>query len=175
MCVQPLRYARSVMSTSKRPWWWVVLTLVLVFTFGAIAHAQIATATLTGSIRDETGGALSGVTLTVKSPATGATRTAITDAQGRYQVTALEPGEYDIRAELKNYKAVVRTGVVLTVGGTTETDLAMALGAVTEEVTVRAETPLIEPSRMDLSRVVTSTEIESLPISGRNFVDFVKL
>ena len=51
----------------------------------------------------------------------------------------------------------------------------MALGAVTEEVTVRAETPLIEPSRLDLSRVVTAAEIESLPISGRNFVDFVKL
>ena len=163
------------MSISIRPWSWVALTLAL-FTFGgAIARAQIATATLTGSVRDETGGALPGVTLTVRSAATGATRTAITDAQGRYQVAALDPGEYSIRAELKNYKAVLRSGVVLTVGGTTDTDLAMALGAVTEEVTVRAETPLIEPSRLDLSRVVTAAEIESLPISGRNFVDFVKL
>ena len=112
------------MSISKRPWSWVALTLALLFTFdGAIALAQIATATLTGIVRDETGGALPGVTLTVRRTATGVTRTAITDAQGRYRITALEPGEYDVRAELTNFKAVLRSGVVLTVGGTTDTDL----------------------------------------------------
>jgi hypothetical protein len=61
------------------------------------------------------------------------------------------------------------------VGGTTDMNLTMALGAVTEEVTVRSAAPLIEANRLDLSRVVTEAEIQSLPISGRNFVDFVKL
>jgi hypothetical protein len=51
----------------------------------------------------------------------------------------------------------------------------MSLGAITERVTVATETPLIEASAVEMSRVVTSVEIESLPISGRNFVDFVKL
>src|SRR4029450_8545003 len=112
----------SVMGSSKRPWAWVALTLSFLFTLGgAIVEAQIATATITGSVHDETGGALPGVAVTVRRSATGATRTAVTDAQGRYQVAALEPGEYDLRAELKNYKAVVRTGGALTVGGTPET------------------------------------------------------
>ena len=65
--------------------------------------------------------------------------------------------------------AAVRTGVVLTVGGSTQVDLTMNLGTVSEVVTVRSEAPLIEPGRMDLSRVVTTTEIQSLPISGRNW------
>jgi Carboxypeptidase regulatory-like domain/TonB dependent receptor len=139
------------------------------------ATAQIATATLAGSVRDETGAALPGVLVTIKRASTGTTRTVTSDAAGRYRIAALDPGEYEVRAELQNFKSALRTGVVLTVGGTTETDITMAVGAVSEEVTVRSEPPLVEPARMDLSRVVTAVEIASLPISGRNFVDFVKL
>ncbi|HLG55238.1 MAG TPA: TonB-dependent receptor [Vicinamibacterales bacterium] len=137
--------------------------------------AQIATATLAGVIRDETGGALPGVTVTVRSAATGAVRTATTDSSGRYRIAALEPGEYGVRAELANFRPVVRTGVILTVGGTTDVEIAMSVGAITEQVTVVTQAPLIEPSAAAMSRVVSTVEIESLPISGRNFVDFVKL
>jgi hypothetical protein len=137
--------------------------------------AQIATATLAGVIRDETGGALPGVTVTVRSVATGAVRAATTDASGRYRVTALDPGEYEVRAELANFRSAVRTGVILTVGGTTDVEIGMSVGAITEQVTVVTQAPLIETSAVEMSRVVSAAEIESLPISGRNFVDFVKL
>jgi hypothetical protein len=139
------------------------------------AAAQIATAAVTGTIEDQTGGALSGVTITVRNTATSATRTTTTDAQGRYRVAVLEPGSYEVRAELVRFNPVVRTGVGLTVGGTTTVDLVMNVGALSEEVAVRTEAPLIEPSKAELSRVVSTEEINSLPISGRNFVDFVKL
>jgi hypothetical protein len=76
---------------------------------------------------------------------------------------------------LQNFKTIVRPDVVLAVGGTTDVDVAMSVGAIADEVTVRGEAPLIEPSRVEMSRVVTTAEIESLPIRGRNFVDFVKL
>ena len=137
--------------------------------------AQIATGTLLGVVRDGTGAALPGATLTVKSRATGVTRTTISDTGGRYRMSALDPGEYEVRAELANFKAAVRTGVVITVGGTTEANVDMSLGPLAEQVTVVTETPLIEPAKAELSRVVSMQEIESLPISGRNFVDFVKL
>src|SRR5206468_3637151 len=119
--------------------------------------------------------ALPGVTVTVKSVATGVTRSATTDSAGRYLISTLNPGEYELRAELANFKTTVRTGVGLSVGGTTETDITMSLGQIAEQVTVASEAPLIEPAKTELSRVVTTAEIESLPISGRNFVDFVKL
>ena len=149
--------------------------MLLLLAVAAGAAAQIATATLAGNVRDATGAALPGVTITIRSAATGAVRTTTTDIQGRYRIPALEPGDYEVRAELSNFKPVVRPGIVLTVGGTTAVDLSMSLGAFTEEVTVRTEAPLIERSKVELSRVVTTAEIESLPISGRNFVDFVKL
>src|SRR5207245_9498899 len=80
-----------------------------------------------------------------------------------------------LRAELQTFKTAVRTGIVLAVGGTTDADVTMSVGSISDEVTVRADSPLVEPSKAELSRVVTMQEIESLPISGRNFVDFVKL
>jgi hypothetical protein len=123
------------------------------------AAAQIATAAVTGTIEDQTGGALSGVTITVRNTATSATRTTTTDAQGRYRVAALEPGSYEVRAELVRFNPVVRTGVGLTVGGTTTVDLVMNVGALSEEVAVRTEAPLMEPSKAELSRVVSTEEI----------------
>jgi hypothetical protein len=139
------------------------------------AAAQIATATLSGTVRDDTGAALPNTAVTVKSDATGATRRTTTGADGRYRFAALDPGRYEVRAELTNFKTAIQTGVILTVGGTTEADVTMSIGQIAEQVTVGAESPLVEPAKTELSRVVSTVEIESLPISGRNFVDFVKL
>jgi hypothetical protein len=163
------------MSIHTQSWLRALLALFILSGLSHHAAAQIATATLDGVVTDETGAALPGVSLTIKSTSTGATRAVTTDAAGRYRIAALDPGVYDVRAELQKFKAAVRSGVVLTVGGTTQLDLTMNIGTVSEVVTVRSQAPLIEPGKMDLSRVVTTTEIESLPISGRNFVDFVKL
>ena len=155
--------------------WSCAVVTVLVLANAANTAAQIATATLSGTVRDETGASLPGVSLTVRNVGTRVTRTTTTDSEGRYLVSALDPGEYETRAELSNFRTVIRSGVVLTVGGTTDADVRMSLGPIAEQVTVVADTPLIELAKAELSRVVTTQEIESLPISGRNFVDFVKL
>ena len=160
---------------SRRFLYVAVMSLSVWLANAEYATAQIATATLLGVVRDETGAALPGATLTVRSLATGATRSAISDSEGRYRVAALDPGEYEVHAELANFKTAIRPRVVLTVGGTTDADLTMSLGPITEQETVMTEAPLIEPAKTELSRVVSMQEIEALPISGRNFVDFVKL
>src|SRR5882672_12658679 len=116
--------------------WSCSLAIVLGLGSAANATAQITTATLSGTVRDETGASLPGVTLTVRNVATGVTRTATTDSEGRYLVSALNPAEYEIRAELSNFKTAVRSGVVLTVGGATEADIRMSLGPIAEQVTV---------------------------------------
>jgi outer membrane receptor protein involved in Fe transport len=142
---------------------------------GSPPTTQTATGTILGTVRDASGAVVPNVAVTVKNVATGTTRSAMTDSDGRYRVPSLEPGDYELRAALSGFRTVVRSGLVVTVGGTTESDLEMSVGQVAEEVTVRTDTPLIEPTKVELSRVVTTREIESLPISGRNFVDFVKL
>ena len=142
---------------------------------GTGAAAQTATGTLSGTVHDSTGAVLPHVVVTVRNVATGTTRSASTDSEGRYRIPSVDPGEYELRAAFAGFKTVVRNGLIVTVGGSTEADVEMTVGNVSEEVTVQTDPPLIETSKADLSRVVSTREIESLPISGRNFVDFVKL
>ena len=78
-------------------------------------HSQTATSTLSGVARDESGAVLSGVTVSARNLATGATRRTATDESGRYSVFGLEPGEYEVRAELTGFGTVVRTEPLLRV------------------------------------------------------------
>ena len=152
-----------------------LLPTALVLLAGVTALGQTTTATLSGEVQDAAGAILSGVRITAKNTQTGATRETATLSDGRYSLTSLEPGQYEIRAERGGFKVAFQTGVVLTVGGATVVDLIMQVGDVSETVEVKPETTVVETTKVDLSRVIDSREIESLPNIGRNFVDFVKL
>src|SRR5262245_57544876 len=153
----------------------VLLAVLFTFALPAPAGAQPPTGTLSGTIHDTTGAVLPGVNVTIRNVATGAARSVVSDGEGRYRIVNVDPGNYELRAQLNGFRTVIRNPVVISVGGMAQSDIEMSVGALAEAVTVQTEAPLIEPSKTDLSRVVTTQEIESLPIAGRNFVDFVKL
>lgn len=140
-----------------------------------LVYGQTPTATLSGVVRDPSGAVASGVQVRVVNTATRNVRSATTDSDGRYNLTNLEPGPYEMRAELSGFKTTMRRGVVLTVGGSEVVDITLEIGASTEVVNVTDQPPLIDSTKAEVSRVVTSQSIESLPIAGRNFVDFAKL
>ncbi|HKC85207.1 MAG TPA: carboxypeptidase regulatory-like domain-containing protein, partial [Blastocatellia bacterium] len=150
-----------------------VLTLLLVAAVGICA--QTPTATLSGVVRDERKGGIPRATVKVIHIATGKTRTISTDAAGRYSFTNMEPGGYELRVEASGYKVTIQSGLTLTVGGALVADATMSVGPISEQLTIEAREPLIEPNRAGQSRVIETREIESLPNIGRNFVDFVKL
>ncbi len=153
---------------------WLVAALVLLLA-GTAVLGQTTSATLSGTIRDASGAVVPDVKLSAKNTQTGAVRDSKTDGDGRYSLPNLDPGQYELRAERSGFKTLVQSGVVLTVGGAVVLDLSLQVGGVSEVVEVRQEAPLIEPTRAELSRVVSERSIESLPIIGRNFVDFAKL
>ena len=80
-----------------------------------------------------------------------------------------------MRAEATGYKTALHNRVILSVGGSTTLDVLLNVGVVTESVLVEATEPLIEHAKVEVSRVISTQEIETLPNIGRNFVDFVKL
>src|SRR5262249_5417622 len=148
-------------------WKWVLGAVLALMLVGVAASAQTASATLSGTVRDETGAVVVGASVTLRNPLTGASRSVRTDDEGRYSLTNIEPGEYELRAERSGFKTDVQSGVLLAVGGTTVVEISMGVGQVTEEVLVPQLELLIEPTKVEVSRVVASVEIESLPISGR--------
>ncbi|HKX29211.1 MAG TPA: TonB-dependent receptor, partial [Blastocatellia bacterium] len=141
---------------------------------GPIVLGQTTTATLSGVIRDTSGAVIPETKIVVKNTNTGATRETTTDGEGRYNLVNLGPGQYEVRAERTGFKTA-QSNVILTIGGAMILDLTVQIGNVSEVVEVKQEEPLIEPTKAELSRVVNEQSIESLPIIGRNFVDFAKL
>src|SRR5437016_2449509 len=82
----------------------------------AIASAQDTTGTILGTITDASGAVLPGVTITVKNVDTSQARTLVSDAAGRYRVPLLQPGRYEVTAQLSGFQTMVRSGITVTVG-----------------------------------------------------------
>ena len=139
------------------------------------ANSQTPTASLSGAVRDDNRSGISQVKITVTNVATGSTRSTLSDEQGRYHLANLEPGAYELRAEREGFTSEIKHNLTLTVGSSSIVDLSLHSGEVRETVVVVQKNPLIEPTKAELSRVVTERSINSLPILGRNFVDFAKL
>ncbi|MBI2822450.1 MAG: TonB-dependent receptor, partial [Acidobacteria bacterium] len=139
------------------------------------ALAQTTTATISGTVKDETGAVLPGVSIRVENPATGMTRTALTDDEGRYRAPELAPGEYQVAASLEGFQTTVRSGIHLTVGRHAVLDIILKVGAVDETITVMEEAPLIETTSAALAGLVSEQQIRDLPLNGRNFVQLTLL
>ena len=130
---------------------------------------------LTGTVKDETGAALPGATITITHLGSGLTRVVVSNDSGRYRAPLLPVGPYRIEAELSGFARLIREGVVVTVGSAPVIDLTLPLASVTEAITVTAETPIVETSRAVVSTTLNQEAIATLPINGRDFRDFALL
>ena len=149
----------------------VLLVLCLLLSATSL-FAQSSTGSIAGTITDDQGGALPGVTVTVTNVDTGVSRTTVSNASGYYQIALLPPGTYRADAQLEGFQTTRRDKVVVNIGTDVGLDLLLRVG-VAETVTVTAEAPLIETERTQVSSVVNEEAIENLPTNGRNFIDFV--
>jgi hypothetical protein len=131
------------------------------------ADAQFDRGTISGTITDQQGGVVPGVTVTVKNQATQQTRTAVTDSSGFYTLPLLEPSRYEISAELDGFKRVTRQNVQLDAGGSVTVPFTLEAGAMTEVVTVTAEAPPLQTD-VTIRKTVEAKDIEQLSFSGRN-------
>ena len=149
-----------------------VLFAILLSTASPLA-AQT-TATLTGVAEDASGGVLPGVTVTWRHLETGATRATTTGSDGRFTLSALPVGAYEVRAELTGFRPLVRTGVSLTVNEQASLTLTLQVGAA-EEITVTAASSAVNTRRGDLSYLVEQRAIQQIPVNGRNYTDLMSL
>ncbi|HYE87438.1 MAG TPA: TonB-dependent receptor [Vicinamibacterales bacterium] len=139
------------------------------------AHAQSTAATVSGVVVDEQKAALPGATISIRNQESGQTRSAVADARGAFRVVGLPPGRYEITAELSGFGRLVRTDVVLNVAQELTLPLTLRVAGLEEAVTVTAELPLVETTRSALGTTITTSEIEALPIAGRNFATLAQL
>ena len=137
------------------------------------ASAQTTTATVEGVVSDVTGAILPDATVVARHLATGLVRTAQTGADGRYRMPLLPVGGYELRAERDGFRPLQRE-VRLVLGEATVADLQLEPAAA-EEVTVTAETPLVQTRSGELSYLVDEQAVRELPLNGRNYTDLALL
>jgi Carboxypeptidase regulatory-like domain/TonB dependent receptor-like, beta-barrel len=138
------------------------------------AAAQVVGANLSGSITDDNGGVLPGVTVTIQNKANGTQQTVVTSVEGFYRVVSLQPAPYIITAELTGF-GVQRREIVLTIGDHATLDFKLGVASLQESITVSASSPIVEVSRAAPSSTIVESQIQALPVLERNFLALAQL
>jgi hypothetical protein len=142
---------------------WIAVILVLVATNTTAAVAQEARGTITGTVIDPSKGVLPGASVTVTNIAMGTDVSLVTNEVGFFEAPYLLSGTYRIAIELTGFKKYVREGVEVRVGDRLELELPLELGGAQEEVTVTADTPLLQTTNGSLGEVVDLRRVAELP------------
>jgi outer membrane receptor protein involved in Fe transport len=151
------------------------LVLAFGFVMSGRLNAQGATGAVSGTVTDPSGAAIPRASVQVKNIATGQVQQTPADAQGRYSIVELPVGNYEAQATAPGFQTVVHTGITLTVGAQSVVDFSLAVGQTQQAVTVESQVSQVDTLSSSVASYVEQTQINNLPLNGRNFTDLVSL
>jgi hypothetical protein len=156
---------------------WILVAAVV---SGALALpgallAQGANATLSGTVKDETGAIVPGAAVVVRNVDTSLRRELLTDGNGHFSAPNLPPGPYEATVSVAGFSKLVRSGIRLTVGSDTAVTLSLRVGQREDKVEVRAEAPAIETTSGSTGTLISGEQIRGLPLNGRSFIELATL
>ncbi len=128
-----------------------------------------------GTVTDQTGGVISGATVTIVDKDRGVARTLTTDNAGEYNAPTLIPGTYTVRAEANGFKRMERQNVALEVGKEVRVDLTVQPGEQNQTITVTEAIPLVETTNATLGGTLNNADINDMPLNGRNYQNLMSL
>ena len=137
--------------------------------------AQTITGTITGTVKDSSGGVLPGATVTMTQVDTNRQQTAVTDAEGRYTSPPLQLGNYRVEASLSGFKSSIQSGVTLTLDEVARLDFVLGVGSVQEVVEVAAHASLVDAHTSSVGKLVDNRRIAELPLNTRNVYGLIFL
>ena len=143
--------------------------------FAVSAFGQSSTAEVTGRISDATGAFIPGAQIQLTNVNTMARWQATTNDSGNYSLSLLPPGTYRLTATKQGFKTVTRGDFDLAVSQVARLDLSLEIGAVSENVLVTAQAPLLDSASASLGQVVGTKTVNDLPLNGRNYLQLVRL
>jgi Carboxypeptidase regulatory-like domain len=134
------------------------------------AFAQ-SSATLQGTVTDQSGAVVSGAKVTVRNQATGAERIVQTDSDGNYQAAALPPGVYRVEAQGQGFGSQTVNDLTLEVSRIVVQNFQLKIGDMTQRVEVTADSQTVESSTITVGQVINQKTVQEIPLNGRHFVD----
>ena len=141
--------------------------LFALLTTATLLSAQEFRGTFSGSVTDAQGAAIPKAKIVAIETRTNTKANAVSEATGEYTIPFLAPGIYNISAEAAGFKKYTQQGITLSAGEHPVVDIHLEVGAVSDSVTVTAEAPIMVTSNPSLGQVITTAEVEDIPINGR--------
>src|SRR6266404_4978185 len=157
----------------KRLQFCLAVFAVLALTFSAFAQVQ--NGQFTGTVTDPTGAAVANAKVTVTNPETQLNLTTTTNSSGNYTVKEVPIGTYKITVEASGFKTVSNAGVTANAGTIAHVDFKMLIGKASEVIEVTGEAAAVNTEDSKLATTVSSTQINNLPLNGRNVFDLMQL
>jgi hypothetical protein len=142
---------------------------VFVLLISPAAYAQFDTATVVGTVKDNTGAVVPGATVTLSNLDTGIASSRVSDANGSFEFVTVRVGRYKVSAELQGFSIAVADNVPVTVGARQRVDLLLTPGNVTETVEVTGAATRLETDSSQRGQVITGEETRALPLNGREY------
>jgi hypothetical protein len=136
----------------------------------AVAGSQV-----TGVVKDPSGGVLPGVEVTMTKTDTGTARTVFTGSDGAYVVPNLPVGPYRLKVTLQGFNTYTQEGIVLQVNSNPTINVTLTVGSIGEQVTVRAESPVIETRSTGVGQVIDNQQVTEMPLNGRQATELIFL
>jgi hypothetical protein len=153
----------------------LLLCLALLLVPAIPVHAQFDTATIVGTVKDDSGGVIPGATVTLTNLETGIAVTRVTDVNGSYEFQTVRIGRYKVTAEIEGFSVALADNVEATVGARQRVDLTMKPGALSETIEVVGATTRLETDSSQRGQVITAEQAVELPLNGREYSGLVML
>jgi hypothetical protein len=134
------------------------------------AWPQVNTADVVGTVTDESGAVLPGVTITVENLATKVVRTTLSDTTGNYLMALLPVGRYTLRVEQTGFRGWSVPEIVLAAGDRLRVDVRLEVGQLEQTVEVQSQAPALQSDSSSLGSLVNERAVQDLPLNGRNFI-----
>ncbi len=160
--------------TQRLRWSVCLLELVLGLARSAAAQESVNLASVAGRVLDISGGAVPGVVVTMRHAETNVTGQTTTDASGRFRFPYLRVGPYELRTTVQGFKDHSRT-LSVSAGSAFDLSIALEVAGISASVTVAATSEALEAARSQIAGTVLRTEVQNLPMNGRNFLDLALL
>jgi Carboxypeptidase regulatory-like domain/TonB-dependent Receptor Plug Domain len=151
------------------------MALLILFIATIPVYSQVVGGGLSGTITDETHGAIPNVTVSILNIATGVTTTVTTNDQGIFSAPNLLPGNYQATVSAPGFQKEIQNGIVLTVGAQQVLNISMKVGSVSQTVEVSTQAPDVELASSTINGSVSENTISQLPLNGRSWTDLATL
>src|SRR5579859_5969176 len=151
---------------------WMLSLLILLLAATALAQT---TASIQGTVTDQSGAAVVGAKVTIKNTALGIERTTHTSSSGSYEVPALPPGIYSVQVEMTGFETHLAKDLVLEVAKNSVQNFGLKVASTSEVVNVEATAPVIEATTMTVGQTINQRTVQEIPLNGRHFVDLALL